>query len=149
MYPTIILRHKKENLKKCSLRGLESREDIHFFSYPLQERLPDVSSYFLLSMGAPEISEKDKNKGILLLDGTWKYAEKMQKILDPLNITKRSLPKNYETAYPRKQTHCPDPKTGLASIEALYIALKLLGKDCSDLLDHYFWKEQFLSKNFP
>ena len=32
--PTIIFRHRKENLKKCSLRFIEKRADCIFYSYP-------------------------------------------------------------------------------------------------------------------
>ncbi|NGX62797.1 MAG: hypothetical protein KR126chlam6_00197 [Candidatus Anoxychlamydiales bacterium] len=146
MYPTIIIRHKKENLKKCSLRGLEKRENICFYSYPLKNELPDFSNYFLLEMNAPELKAQDQDKGILLIDSTWKYLAKILKIL-PENIEKRSLPKNYISAYPRKQTMCTDPIRGLASIEALYLAYMLTKRDITGILDNYYWKEQFLSIN--
>lgn len=147
MFPTIIIRHRKENLKKCSLRGLEKKEDFLFYSYPNEiSKLPDLSNYILLKMGAPEIKKSDNKKGLLLIDSTWKYLDKILKII-PENIETRSLPKNYISAYPRKQTMCPDPKLGLASIEALYLAYMTLKKDTSDLLDNYFWKDKFLDIN--
>ncbi len=142
--PTIILRHRKENLKKCSLRGLEEREDLIFLRYP-RETLPNLENYVILTMDAPELSCDDQDKGLFLVDGTWNYAEKMLKNI-PL-LEKRSLPSQYKTAYPRKQTGCPDPETGLASVEALYISYQILHRDPAGLLDHYYWKEEFLQKN--
>jgi len=145
--PTIIIRHRKENLKKCSLRGLEKRDDMLFFSYPLKKDLPDLASYALLSFDGKELSMQDANSGIILIDGTWKYAEKMQSQIKQLdNLQKRSLPKHL-TGYPRKQTLCPFPEFGLASVEALFIAYKILQRDASSLLDNYPFKSSFFDKN--
>jgi pre-rRNA-processing protein TSR3 len=146
--PTIILRHRKENLKKCSLRGLEERPDFRFFTYP-KDYLPDLSNYFLLTIDAPLLNEADKNLGLFLIDGTWSYAELMQRQLPrPHLFQKRSLPSRLRTAYPRRQEDCSDPSRGLASIEAIYAAYKLLGRDPKGLLSNYYWKEEFLKKNF-
>lgn len=145
-HPTVILRHKKENLKKCSLRGLEKSEEFQFFTYP-QKTLPNLNNYLILDIEATqELSLEDAHLGLVLIDGTWKYAEKMIADL-PNPLIKRSLPKGFLTAYPRKQTLCPFPTEGLASIEALYIAYKLLGRKVDGLLDDYYWKEPFLTKN--
>ena len=141
--PTAILRHRRENLKKCSLTGLETRSDLLFFSYP-EDKMPDLSHYLLLKVGAPELSEKDADRGLFLIDGTWRLALIMEKQL-PWKMEARSLPGHYRTAYPRKQTDCPDPNTGLSSVEALYIAHLILGRSVEGLLDHYHWKEKFLS----
>ena len=50
--PTLILRHRRENLKKCSLRGLESRSDMIFLTYPLSN-LPNIDQYCILTLNAP------------------------------------------------------------------------------------------------
>lgn len=142
--PTIILRHRKENLKKCSLRGLENRPDMRFFTYP-KDSLPDLTNYFLLDLNAPLLTKNDKDLGIFLIDGTWSYAQTMAKIV-PDSIIKRSLPPHIQTAYPRRQTACKDPSRGLASIEALFVAYTLLERNPKDLLDHYHWKLEFLSQ---
>lgn len=142
--PTIILRHRKENLKKCSLRGLESREDMQFFTYP-KDPLPSLQGYFLLALDAPILSEADRNMGIFLIDGTWKYAAVMGRQVPP--IERRSLPSGLKTSYPRKQTGCSNPEEGLASIEALYAAYCLTGRDPTGILDRYYWKDQFLEAN--
>jgi pre-rRNA-processing protein TSR3 len=141
--PTIILRHKRENLKKCSLRGLEQRSDMIFLTYPTSS-LPDLTHYCVLALEAPPLTSDDAHLGIFLIDATWRYAAKMAKSLpSPPTFTTRSLPAHFRTAYPRRQPDCPDPERGLASVEALYIAYSILGRNTDGLLDHYHWKERF------
>jgi pre-rRNA-processing protein TSR3 len=145
--PTLILRHRKENLKKCSLRGLEERSDFLFFTYP-KDPLPPLSEYILLTLDAPPLSITDCGYGLLLIDATWNYAAIMERQLEqPHLFQKRSLPPSLVTAYPRRQTGCLDPTRGLASIEALFAAYQLLGRETAGLLDHYPWKEQFFNLN--
>ncbi len=146
--PTIILRHRKENLAKCSLRGLETREDLLFLTYP-KHPLPPMEHYMILSMEGEELSEKDRDYGLFLIDGTWNYAEVMYRYAtSKQTFIHRTLPKTIQTAYPRRQTGCDEPDRGLATVEALYMAYTVLGKDPSGLLELYHWKEAFLTKNF-
>ncbi len=144
--PTIILRHRRENLKKCSLRGLERFPSIQFYTYP-RDSLPPLTNYILLTLDAPPLTAEDKNNGLFLVDGTWRYAETMLKQTATENLIKRSLPSLCKTAYPRKQTACADPERGLASIEALYLAYLITGRQADDLLDNYHWKKEFLEIN--
>ena len=46
---------------------------------------------------------------------------------------------------PRVSKVFDDPDRGLASIEALYVARRLLGDDDRDLLHGYHWKDEFLA----
>src|SRR5260221_9841995 len=112
--PTVILRHRKENLKKCSLTGLESRKDLHFYAYPWNQPQPNLNDYIVLTVDAPAITEKDANHGIVLIDSTWNLCEKMFKSISHTPLKVRSLPHHFLTAYPRKQTGCFDPLRGLA-----------------------------------
>lgn len=144
---TLIIRHRKENKKKCTLEPIRHRPDCIFLNYPGCQ-LPNLEGYILLSFEGPPLSKKDTNQGIILVDGTWNKACLMEKqLFQNQNIKRRSLPSNLVTAYPRKQTGCSNPDQGLASIEALYVAYLILGKDATHLLDHYYWKEAFLEKN--
>ena len=136
---TVIWRHRRENLKKCSLRGLETHPDLLFYTYPT-DPLPDLSHYLLLKVGAPPLTIADSERGLLLIDGTWRLAEVMAKQL-PWKLEGRSLPTHYKTAYPRT----PNPESGLATVEALYLAHHILGRSTENLLDHYIWKELFMS----
>ncbi|MFM7921442.1 MAG: hypothetical protein ACKPJJ_14570, partial [Planctomycetaceae bacterium] len=58
----------------------------------------------------------------------------------------RSLP-SLKTAYPRKSEIYEDPEGGLATIEALYAALRILRRPVAGLLDSYYWRQQFLNLN--
>jgi pre-rRNA-processing protein TSR3 len=147
--PTIIIRHRRENVKKCSLRGFETRSDFQFFSYPdCSDALPDLSQYVVLDIYGEPLSARDSGCGLMLLDATWRLAERMKRQLRALDrVPKRSIPKGFQTAYPRRQADCPNPEEGLASIEALWIAYRLMGKNGDFLLDNYYWKQQFFEKN--
>jgi pre-rRNA-processing protein TSR3 len=145
--PTIILRHRKENLKKCSLRGLESREDLQFFTYP-HALLPPLCGYLLLTLDAPPLRPSDKHRGLFLIDGTWRHAQTMfRQLPQPHLFESRSIPLDFVTAYPRRQEDCSDPSRGLASLEALFVAYYVLGRSVEGLLDQYYWKGAFLEKN--
>ena len=151
-HPTCIIRHKRENLKKCSLRGLEGKKEYLFFLYPdcalKNNILPDLSGYVVLDLDGSPLSQADSESGLVLIDATWRLAEKMTKELKLLHhLPKRSIPQGFLTAYPRRQLDCKNPETGLASIEALYIANTILGRDTETLLDNYHWKLEFLEKN--
>lgn len=145
---TIILRHRRENLQKCSLRGLEGRPDFQFYTYP-RDSLPPLENCVLLTLGAPELTVEDKDYSLLLIDATWRYAEVMQRqvLKQQPNLILRQLPSTLRTAYPRRQEDCAEPEKGLASIEALYAAFTLLEWDRTGLLDNYFWRDDFLDIN--
>ena len=146
--PTVIIQHRKENKKKCSLQYLKEHADFPFYMYP-NGTLPPLQKHVLLTLDGPVLTSDDRDMGICLIDATWRYAEKMHKyvVASYPNIPCRSLPSECVTAYPRKQTNCSNPKCGLASIEALFLAYLILDRDPLFLLDGYIWKESFLSLN--
>jgi pre-rRNA-processing protein TSR3 len=148
MSQTIVIRHRKENLRKCSLRGLEKRSDFLFFRYPLEEIPPYAGAILLTLEASEELSINDRGSPLLILDATWRYAQIMEKNL-PLagSLKKRRLPSHFITAYPRRQSDCSNPACGLASIEAIVCAHLLLGLPIAGLLDHYYWRDSFLEKN--
>jgi len=144
MHPvTIIVRHPKENPKKCSVLPLKGRGDLQFYSYPCRD-LPPLESYIRLSADGPPLSSADAAFGILLLDGSWRSAGKMN--ANFTHVPPRSL-HGWHSAYPRVSKLGTDPEHGLASIEALFIAYHILGRCTNGLLDHYRWKDEFLSRN--
>ena len=145
--PNLIIRHRKENKKKCSLQPILGRKDCLFFNYP-NTKLPSLDHYVLLDLKGPILSSEDRGKGLVIVDATWKYASKMnQQLSDLAVLEKRSLPSTFKTAYPRRQLDCLDGKRGLASIEALYIAYLLLSRNTTGLLEDYYWKNLFLELN--
>ena len=119
-----------------------------FFTYPKQN-LPQLDGYILLTLNAPPLTEADSQCGLLIIDATWRYAEVMERQVLPSqsNLILRSLPATLKTAYPRRQEDCHDPARGLASLEAIYAAYKILRRDSSELLQDYYWRDQFLDLN--
>jgi pre-rRNA-processing protein TSR3 len=141
--PTVIVRHRAENPRKCTVIPLRGRPDVVFLNYPLAERLP-LDGYVRLSADGPELSAADAGAGILLLDGSWRWAASMTR--DFADVPPRSL-HGWKTAYPRVSKLGTDPDNGLASIEALFVAYHVLGRPIAGLLDAYHWAEAFLRAN--
>ncbi len=140
---TLIVRHPKENPRKCSILPLKDRPDIVLLRHPVRER-PALEGYVRLTAEGPELTAADADRGVLLLDGSWRWAEAMER--DFLDVPPRSL-HGYRTAYPRSSKLGTDPDNGLASVEALFVAYHLLGRSTAGLLDHYRWAEEFLRLN--
>lgn len=141
---TVIVRHQAENRKKCSIWPLREREDLLILPYPLTRSRPDLTGYIRLAAEGPELSAQDCDRGILLLDGSWRWAASMTRDFE--DIPPRSLSR-WQTAYPRVSRLGTDPDNGLASVEALFLAYLILGHDTRGLLDHYRWAEEFLQIN--
>jgi pre-rRNA-processing protein TSR3 len=143
--PTVIVVHPRENRKKCSVEPLRGRAGFQFATYNAGNPvvLPEVQ-YVRLGIGGPHLSREDSNLGLLVLDGTWRWAEAME--VQYHDIPVRSLPA-WRTAYPRVSKVFDDPDTGLATIEAIWLAYWCLGRDTTGLLDHYRWGPQFLDLN--
>jgi pre-rRNA-processing protein TSR3 len=141
--PTIIVRHPKENPKKCSVLPLKGRSGLAFVHYPVKTPLP-LEGYIRLAAEGPALSAADADRGILLLDGSWRWAGAMTRAFE--HIPPRSL-QGYRTAYPRVSKQGTDPTNGLASVEALFLAYHILGRPTEGLLDHYRWAEEFLRLN--
>ena len=140
---TIIVRHPKENPKKCSVLPLKGRPDLSFVHYPVKTPLA-LEGYFRLAAEGPVLSAADRDSGILLLDGSWRWAGAMMRAFE--HVPPRSL-QGYQTAYPRVSRLGTDPDNGLASIEALFLAYHILGRPTEGLLDHYHWADEFLRLN--
>jgi len=165
--PTVIVRDRRENPKKCTILPLRGRADLIFLSYPANSRNPAENPqlqepnsnldwafdswdsalgnrYVRLAPEGQELSAADAGSGLLLLDGSWRRAEAMTRAFQ--HVQPRSL-KGYRTAYPRVSKKGTDPASGLATVEALYLAYHILGRPTTGLLDHYRWAEEFLRLN--
>jgi pre-rRNA-processing protein TSR3 len=141
--PTVIVRHPHENPRKCSVLPLRGRPDLLFLNYPVRQR-PALEGYVRLSAEGPPLTGADAAAGVLLLDGSWRWAASMTR--DFQDVPPRSLC-GFRTAYPRASKQGTDPDNGLASVEALYVAYLLLGRPTAGLLDHYRWAAEFLRAN--
>lgn len=140
---TILVVHPRENRKKCSIEPLRGQSGFVFWTFPERDELPE-GVYFRLGLGGPVLSADDATSGLLLLDGTWRLAEKME--AQYIDLPVRSL-LPWRTAYPRVSKIFDDPAAGLATIEALFAALAQMGRPTTGLLQHYRWREEFLRLN--
>jgi pre-rRNA-processing protein TSR3 len=141
--PTVIVRSPNENPKKCSVLPLKGRPGILFYNYPPKE-IPPLANYIRLAAEGEELTARDADKGILLIDASWRWAGIMNRMF--LDIPPRSF-HEYRTAYPRRSKRGTDPDNGLASVEALYVAYHILNRPTEGLLDHYPWADEFLKIN--
>lgn len=141
--PTILVVHPRENPNKCSIEPLRGRAGFVFWRFP--ERGPEpLAGYLRLGLGARELSIEDRDAGLLLLDGTWMRARRMEPAY--ADVEARSLPP-FATAYPRVSDRGDDPQQGLATIEALHAAHVILGRPAEGLLERYHWREAWLERN--
>lgn len=161
MIPTLLIRHPKERKAKCTLEPLRRQPGFVFrdanadFTY-------DATGDLLLTLDGTDLSAEDRSlfaspapgdddldlsrPRLILLDSTWRLLPTLENCLTGEPIRRRLPEGKAQTAYPRVSKLEPDPNGGLASIEALYLALKVLGDDRPELLDAYHWKDAFLAQ---
>lgn len=171
MRPFIVaIRHVKEKRSKCSLTPVESLAGTLFrrakpgFSYDgtgcllLTPDAPEVSAAdaflrederALFAQTRPDLLVSDESgralRPVLLLDSVWRLLPAMRAKIFGVPL-ERSLPRWVRTAYPRVSKMTEDPDCGLATVEALYAAVRLMGFDCPEILDGYLWREEFLAQ---
>lgn len=141
--PTIVVVHPKERRSKCTLEPLRGRPDLEFVTFSPQTPAR-FDGYIRLAPAGPPLSPADRDRGLLLLDGTWRLVELMERHFSA--VPARSLPALH-TAYPRVSKLYRDPPGGLASVEALYAAYRILGRPTRGLLEAYHWADRFLQLN--
>lgn len=140
--PTWMVVHPRERRAKCTIRHLREQPGYVFYKYPKVPLPP--AGYCRLGLGGPLLSPADAHSGLLILDGTWRWAEQMLPRFQDLPV--RSLPP-LVTAYPRVSKLMEDPDAGLATVEALFAAYRLLGRPTDGILDQYHWRDEFLALN--
>lgn len=140
----LILRDPRESTRKCSLTPLRGRPGVEFVHFRPGLRL-DASGRLLLHPDGEELSPADAGSGLLLVDCSWRRLPRLLQAIDG-EPPRRRLPP-LQTAYPRRSRTFQDPGQGLASVEALYAALALLGEPRPELLQGYVWAQAFLDAN--
>ena len=140
----LIIVRRGEDPAKCTVRPLRGSPGLDFLPYPLRPT-PDLSRHLLLAPDAPPLTPADAGRPLLLLDASWRHAAKMRKAVEPVET--RSIPPGWRTAYPRRSKIHEDPDTGLATVEALFAALCILGCRDDALLRFYPWRDAFLDLN--
>ena len=142
--PTIIVIHPKEKRSKCTVEPLRGRAGFVFWKFPRVGPEP-LEEYVRLGLGGPVLSAADAGRGLLVLDGTWRLAGAMEPAFAGVPV--RTLPAGWKTAYPRKSKLFEDPLGGLATVEAIYAAYTILGRDTAGLLAAYHWAGEFVALN--
>jgi pre-rRNA-processing protein TSR3 len=141
--PTTVIRHPKERIQKCSLRFLHDRAELTFLRSKPGFTF-DATGFTLLAVDCAPLSLADAGRPLLLLDSTWRWLPQLLACVrgEPVH---RSIPPGVRTAYPRASKLWDDPEQGLASVEALYVARRILGDDDPSLLEGYHWRQEFLA----
>ncbi|MBL8862731.1 MAG: DUF367 domain-containing protein [Planctomycetes bacterium] len=140
----LILRDPRESAAKCSLTPLRGHPGIRFLSWKHDRRF-DVGTRVLLHADGEEITPADAGRPLLLIDCAWRRVPTLLATCDG-ELALRRLPR-LVTAYPRRSRTFQDPEQGLASVEALYAALALLGRPSPELLEGYRFGLEFLRLN--
>jgi pre-rRNA-processing protein TSR3 len=140
----LIVRDPRESAQKCSLTPLVGRERIDFVSYRGDRRVA-APGRILLHPEGELLTAADAGRDLLLVDCAWRRVDRLLATIDG-ELVRRRLPA-LRTAYPRASKVFADPPRGLASVEALYAALAILGEPREELLDGYHWRAEFLELN--
>lgn len=146
-----VLVDKKENPRKCTIQVHKNREDFHLRYFSLPKPVPAFTADCLLHVEGEDLSTMDRSnlKSLALIDCTWrKVAPALQSVAKPLPKLVR-IPEGFVTAYPRKNKKGEDPSSGLATIEALFIAAAFLGIWDETLLEKYYFGKDFITLNEP
>jgi len=141
--PVTIIRSVKERKDRCTIWPLRNHPLVRVVGYPFKTK-PDVGPATLLWTDGPGLSAADAGKPLVLLDASWRRAQTMRSHFPDLEC--RSLA-GIRTAYPRCSRYGTDPDEGLATVEALYAACRLIGLPTEGLLEHYVWAKDFLASN--
>jgi pre-rRNA-processing protein TSR3 len=140
----LIVRDPRESTRKCSLTPLRGLPGIRFVEYAPERRIA-AGARVLLHPDGDALGPSDAGAPLLLLDCAWRRVPQLRATLEGTPRPRRLPP--LSTAYPRKSRVYTDPADGLASIEALYAALALLGEARPELLAGYRWAAEFLARN--
>jgi pre-rRNA-processing protein TSR3 len=140
----LILRDPRESVKKCSLTPVRGLPRIRFATYDRDRRL-EAGGRILLHPEGELLTAADRGRDLLLVDCAWRRVDQLLGTVDG-ELTPRRLPP-LETAYPRSSKVFEDPDRGLASVEALFAALLILGDERPELLEGYRWADEFLERN--
>ncbi len=141
---TVIVVHPKERRSKCTILPLRGTDGLHFARSTSVRATGSIDGYLRLDVDGPPLTAADRDRGLMILDGTWRWVEDLAVPFGALAT--RSI-RGVRTAYPRGAAIGTLPEGGLATVEALYAAHRILGRPTDGLLDHYYWATEFLAIN--
>ena len=117
--------HPKERRSKCTILPLRGTPGLRFARSTREQATGPLQGYIRLDVGAEPLTAADAGRGLLVLDGTWRWVEDL--VVPFGHLETRSI-RNINTAYPRGAAIGELPYGGLATVEALYAAHRLLGR---------------------
>lgn len=151
-----ILVDRTERPKKCSILPLGYRSDFRIVRFDRRYPIASLTGSLLLHPdGVPlckSTAERLTRPGPVVLsavDCNWmRLGKVMGRIVGPLPPLVR-IPHGFQSLYRRRNKQNLDPESGLATIEALFVAAALLGLWDESLLREYAMAAEFLGVNAP
>ncbi len=154
----IIVQDYKERVHKCTATPLRDLPGFAFIrvSMPKPREEPLVlKGGIWLDVDAPILERADRkllgqDGRVIVLDASWQRVgplERRIRIKSGGSLNRRSLPSVLRTVYPRKSKVYDDPGAGLATVEAIFAATVLLGEPRPEVLEKYYWAQEFLDRN--
>ncbi|HYC54351.1 MAG TPA: methyltransferase [Candidatus Binatia bacterium] len=146
-----ILVDRTEKPAKCSILPLAYRADVRIVRFDRRRTLPTLTGSLLLhpdGMPLNEIAVTDAETTVLCaIDCNWRRLAPIIARLDAPQARHVRIPDGFRTAYPRRNKQDLDPASGLATVEALFVAAAFLGVWDETLLDEYPMRGEFLRIN--
>lgn len=143
-----------ETPNKCTITPLAFRSDFRLFPVFGEGKIGPLSAPLLLHHEGECLTNLRQELGrvpaIASIDCVWRrVAHLVAKTawVDGVRPRLARIPDGFCTAYPRVGSPSTDPATGLATIEALFIAAALVGHYDPTLLARYYFAERFIEIN--
>ena len=146
-----ILVDRGERLNKCTILPLAGHPELDIVRYHRGRPIPALAGQLLLHPEGTALNDLGTNERqvatLSAIDCTWKrLGSVLRLIAQPLPRLVK-IPDGFQTAYPRRNKLNQDPDSGLATIEAVFIAAAFLGHWNVSLLGKYPFATEFLELN--
>lgn len=144
-----------ETPNKCTIAPLAYRDDFNIRKIASQPHLAPLASDYLLHPDGISIAAVPRHShsySLAAIDCVWRRLSPILETIEAPLPTPLAIPPGFVTAYPRRshpsnsKTNV-DPASGLATIEAIFIAATLLGHWDPTLLSEYFFGARFVEIN--
>lgn len=145
---------RTESPKKCSILPLEYRSDFRIVRFDRRRAIVPLTGNLLLHPEGipldPALADGFGGADSIVLsavDCNWKRLENVLGRIGGPQPPRVRIPDGFQTAYLRRNKQNLDPESGLATIEALFIASAFLGVWDESLLKEYPMAAEFLRRN--
>lgn len=140
-----------ETANKCTIAPLAGRADFRLIRVQGRNALGPLKAPLLLHHQGQCLTQLKgslgASLGIASIDCVWRRLDVLLgRVVGPLPLLAR-IPEGFETAYPRSSERGTDPKGGLATIEAIFVASAILGQWDASLFSKYYFGRRFIEIN--